>query len=861
MKFRIIPALTLIVAFVAFATAAWPQQPDDPLKDFSKPSPAEHSAEADADRGDKQATPSKKFDPFADDAFANAAPDESDKAAAEAIKKSGLTAASAVVGMDVPGLTRRLRDAIVTVTQQGREGGVRGTGTGFVVDAEQGLIATNLHVIGEGRPVRVELSDGTEHRVLSVNAWDRKLDLAVIRIDPTGLKLKALELADSDLLEQGAPIVAFGNPRGLKFSVVQGVASAMRDSMEDSSGARVEFGFPMIQIAIPVEMGNSGGPIVDAAGRVLGLVTIKWLMTDNLGFAVPSNSLKPLLENPNPVPMDRWMTIGALDPARWRPLMGGNWSQRAGVIKVTGSGSGFGGRSVCLSQRDVPDAPYEVATEVRLDDEAGAAGLVFACQGDAGEVHYGFYPSAGQLRLTRFEGPDVYSWTILEQKPSDAYRPGDWNHLRVRVEEETITAFVNGEQVIQLRDGVLRGGKVGLCKFRQTAADFRHFKVASDLSPKKLSADLLTELKSQIEGIATGAEADEKLLDALSAETEVTRTLIEEKAVELEQRAKELRELTLRLHHRRVTDRMTKVMANDEAGIDLLEAGLLIAWLDNPDLDVDAYLEDFDQLGADAAEAVASIESGREKDSGMRIDPLSRVERLRDFVFAENGFHGSRSQYYNHSNSYLNEVLDDREGLPITLAVVFLELADRAGVEGLSGLALPGHFMVAWHPEAKAADKKSDEGKTEKNDGESEAAEKSPPPDAAVEDQARFIDVFDGGVFLTPEEANIMVREITGTGIQPEHLEPPSKEDIVLRMLRNLVGLEMDAGRPEVARPYIDLILEISPEEAGERFSRALLRYQGGETAGAKSDLEWLMENRPPGIRIDRLQELYEQLE
>lgn len=798
-------ALAIATSIAAVPALAQQTADDGPLPGFEKPS------------GDPAGNAPKPFDPFAADAV--------DKVDGAELAPSSSTSDAA----DVAALTRRMRDSIVTVTQFGRDGGIHGTGTGFVVDADQGLIATNLHVTGEGRAISVELADGSEHEVTALHAWDRKLDLAVIRIDSKGLNLKAVPLADSDSLEQGQPVLAFGNPRGLKFSVVQGVASAMRDHMEDASGARVEFGFPMIQLAIPIEMGNSGGPVVDLQGRVHGVVTIKWLMTDNLGFAVPSNALKPLLDAPNPVPMNRWMTIGALDPGDWQPTMGANWSQRSGVIKVSGSGKGFGGRALCISKREVADAPYEVAADVRLDDESGAAGLAFACKSEGAEIHYGFYPSNGQLRLTRFEGPDVYSWTILDQVASDAYRPGEWNQLRVRVEEQTITGFVNGEKVVEVSDGVLRGGSVGLCKFRQTEAEFRHFRTGADLSPKVLPAEQLAKLEAQVARLAKGKPASPAMLDTLSSEPETSRALIAAQADELEQRAADLRAMTRQLHRRRVTKRMIEVLTVDEADIDLLEASLLIAWLDNPELDVSAYLEDFDRFAAAAADSLAE-----DKDDG---DGLKRVEQLRDFLFAENGFHGSRSQYYHHSNSYLNEVLDDREGLPITLAVVFLELAQRTGIEGLSGLGLPGHFMVVYRPESTA----------EKDEDETEA-------------ESHFIDVFDGGRFVSRAEAEDLVRGITGSGIRPEHLESPSKQDIVLRMLRNLVGLEMDAGNPEVARPYIDLILDISPEEAGERFSRALLRYQAGEIEDAKRDLEWLIENRPPGIRIDRLQELYDQL-
>ena len=78
---------------------------------------------------------------------------------------------------------------------------------------------------------------------------------------------------------------------------------------------------------------------------------MKSLVTDNLGFAVAVNALKPLREKPNPMPMDRWLTIGALDPTHWKPLFGGRWRQRAGRILVDGLGAGFGGRSLCLANR------------------------------------------------------------------------------------------------------------------------------------------------------------------------------------------------------------------------------------------------------------------------------------------------------------------------------------------------------------------------------------------------------------------------------------------------------------------------------------------------------------------------------
>ncbi len=377
--------------------------------------------------------------------FAAPTPAAEDAAKEGATPTNGSTGASVKPGaFDATKIAQQARDSVVVVTFAGRDGRRGGLGSGFVVSGD-GLIATNLHVIGEARPISVQLADGSRHDVVSIHASDRALDLALIRID-VEKKLPALQLGDSDTLKQGQPVVALGNPQGLKYSVVSGVVSGRR-KIENK---------PMIQLAIPIEPGNSGGPLLDAKGRVHGLLTMKSLVTDNLGFAVEINALKPLLAKPNPIPMRRWLTIGELDSREWRPELGARWRQRAGRILVDGLGSGFGGRSYCVYQDAPPETPYEVAVTVKLDNETGAAGLIFAADG---QRHYGFYPTGGKLRLTRFEGPDVRTWSIIDTLPSKHYRAGEWNTLRVRVEEEKLSCYVNDALVVEARDGQLRGEK------------------------------------------------------------------------------------------------------------------------------------------------------------------------------------------------------------------------------------------------------------------------------------------------------------------------------------------------------------------------------------------------------------------
>src|SRR5581483_730823 len=220
-------------------------------------------------------------------------------------------------GKSVEKIAEEARKSVVVIVFAGRDGKQQGLGTGFIVSAD-GLIATNLHVIGQARPITVVLHDGTRHEVTSVHASDRTFDLALVKIDAKNLA--PLSLGDAKGLKQGQPIVALGHPRGLEYSVVAGVLSGQRDID----------GMTMLQVAMPIEQGNSGGPVLDMQGRVQGIVTMKSLVTANLGFAVPASALKPLLAKPNPIPMEHWLTIGTLDKAEWKTLYGGRWRQRAG---------------------------------------------------------------------------------------------------------------------------------------------------------------------------------------------------------------------------------------------------------------------------------------------------------------------------------------------------------------------------------------------------------------------------------------------------------------------------------------------------------------------------------------------------
>ncbi|WP_395718200.1 trypsin-like peptidase domain-containing protein [Prosthecobacter sp.] len=693
-------------------------------------------------------------------------------------------------------LAESIAPSLVKITQLGRDG-ADGIGSGFIVSAD-GLIATNLHVIGEARRLQVEMNDGKTHAVTSVHATDAHRDLALLKIEAKGLK--PLALGDSDKVRQGESVVAMGAPEGLAFSIVQGVLSATREID----------GNDMLQVAIPIEKGNSGGPLLDMQGRVLGILTLKHIKTDNLGFAMPVNAVKELIEKPNPVPMSRWLTIGVLNPKLWKLHLGSQWSQHAGIIHADLPGDGFGGRALCLSTQKVPEDTFEIAATVKLDDESGAAGLAFCS--DGGDRHYGFYPSGGKLRLTRFDGPDVYSWTILADVPSEAYTAGDWNALRVRVEPEKITCFVNGKKVIETDDTGLRGGMAGLCKFRTTVADFRGFRIGADLTEKPLEPALASKFRNEIEANLAQASTRDQTLDKLLTDPAAARRVISEQRKKLEEEAAKLRELERELHRRAMTKEILAELKKPEPEINLLRCTLLLSRHDNPEIDINSYLNAFKAMIADLKD-----------DPEIKKGTIPAVKRLNRYLFEENGFHGSRGDYESRSNSYMNEVLDDREGLPITLSVLYVELAAKLGVQGVFGVPLPGKFMVGYR------------------DG--------------PEGELQLVDVFENGKELTVEQAAL---QLSDSGDFPEEaLKPTTKQAILLRMLRNLLGSSFDETRSvRESLPYLDLVLAIDPKAAVERLTRAQMRQRLGEKAGAREDVSWLIENFPEDGPPELMQQL-----
>ena len=318
-----------------------------------------------------------------------------------------------------------------------------------------------------------------------------------------------------------------------------------------------------------------------------------------------------------------------------------------------------------------------------------------------------------------------------------------------------------------------------------------------------------------MEEFLTGKEASrENVISSLTKRPLEGRASLSELQANLELRVSELKRLVRDTNSAMIGAELAEALKGEENEIDLVHCALLIAKLENGELDITSYRE---LIGDMALEIRETLEP--EATEG------EIVHAVRDFMFQQNGFHGSRLDYANASNSFLNEVIDDR--IPITLSVIFIELAHRAGAASVHGVGLPGHFVVGYE-------------------------------DVETNEQ-QLLDIFEGGGALNAT-ATMRVVARSGRRLEEAMLEPVSKRAIIARMLRNLIELRKQEGEPIKAMPYISVMLKIDPEDVPARLDRAILRIQEGDIEGGKTDFRRLIQSEPPGIDVRRLRQFYETL-
>ncbi len=239
-------------------------------------------------------------------------------------------------------------------------------------------------------------------------------------------------------------------------------------------------------------------------------------------------------------------------------------------------------------------------------------------------------------------------------------------------------------------------------------------------------------------------------------------------------------------------------------GQDLAPAALAIARIEYPALDAPRYLEQIEVMGREAADRVAGLAGAEPQDDALRA--------FNEYLYDEQGFTGNREHYDDPRNSFLNEVLDRRTGIPISLAVVYIELARRAGLH-VEGVNFPGHFLLR--------------------------AGRSAQPGARADDLA-IVDPFHGGAVLSEADCRELLRQHVGDEAAFDRglLQPATRGQIVTRMLVNLKRLYVRMRSFPQARFISDLLLAVDPSAISELRDRGLLAYHLEDFAAALRDLE-----------------------
>lgn len=247
--------------------------------------------------------------------------------------------------------------------------------------------------------------------------------------------------------------------------------------------------------------------------------------------------------------------------------------------------------------------------------------------------------------------------------------------------------------------------------------------------------------------------------------------------------------------------RFASLIGSPQGAFRLAEGALLIAHEEYPSLDVAAYLQRLDSM---AAAIQARL--------GLELDPQRIVAQINRYVFDEQGFRGNQGHYYDPRNSFLNDVLDRKTGIPITLSVLYLDIGRQVGLPTV-GVGMPGHFVVQY------------------------AAYGAP----------FWIDPFHGGEILSHDDCVARVEQIYDQKLtwNEAYLQPVSDHDILVRMLYNLKAIYVQKGDYQRALGVVERLVLLRPTMLTEMRDRGLLLGQLGQFEAALEDLQHYLQLVP----------------
>jgi regulator of sirC expression with transglutaminase-like and TPR domain len=262
--------------------------------------------------------------------------------------------------------------------------------------------------------------------------------------------------------------------------------------------------------------------------------------------------------------------------------------------------------------------------------------------------------------------------------------------------------------------------------------------------------------------------------------------------------------------------------ASNTPGTGLAQAAFVIARIEYPRLDPTPYLSKLDAMGEAARKRIEEHVA-----STGDASVLSCVSALNAYLFEEQRFVGNRERYEDPRNSCLNEVLERRTGIPITLSLLYMEVAQRAGVQ-VDGVNFPGHFLVRC-------------------------------PDAAT---SFIIDPFHGGAMLSEHDCRVLLEQHVGADATFDRslLEPATRRQIIVRMLLNLKRIYVHMRSFPQAHAVTEMLLGLSPSALNELRDRGLLAYHLNDLTGALRDLQTYLKLSSMGDLDDEAREEHKQI-
>lgn len=247
-----------------------------------------------------------------------------------------------------------------------------------------------------------------------------------------------------------------------------------------------------------------------------------------------------------------------------------------------------------------------------------------------------------------------------------------------------------------------------------------------------------------------------------------------------------------------------------DSEIDLVRASLNISqYIEYPDLDVELYIDKVSEMTFDIQQRVLP-----------RDDSIKIIEKINTYLYEEKGFKGNKAEYYEPRNSFLNDVIDSKKGIPITLSIIYSRIANELGLK-TRGVCFPGHFIIR----------------------------------ADMHDKELIIDPFNYGRLLTREDCQAILDNLFGGRITLEDrfLEFADNSQILKRVINNLKNIYVSNKDYECALKTVDLLLILDPEDLEQLRDRALICINLECYSQSLQDLENYFSRTGPDLQDDEL--------